>query len=166
MTVVNLPGSDKILAAFKLKRIDGFSWSSPTAETAVADADGFLLFDGNRGQFEKLRGYPYISVNSSARVIGGQARSRCRHFCAAIAKARRPSCMTSRTARATRCSRCSRRSSRTCIGRLGRRCCRPTRARPRSLRAQAQRIADLMRETGQVTADIPLERWASFDLMP
>ena len=63
-TVVFVGGSNEILAAFSRDRIDAFTLSNPTSDTAIAKYDGFLLFNTAAGQLPALDGHLYISVNT------------------------------------------------------------------------------------------------------
>ena len=63
-TVVFIGGGSEILAAFSRARIDAFTLSNPTSDTAIADYDGFLLFNTAAGQLPALDGHLYISVNT------------------------------------------------------------------------------------------------------
>jgi len=63
-TVVFVGGSSEILAAFSRDRIDAFTLSNPTSDTAIAQYDGFLLFNTAAGQLPALDGHLYISVNT------------------------------------------------------------------------------------------------------
>jgi NitT/TauT family transport system substrate-binding protein len=64
-TVVFVGGSREILASFSLGRIDAFVLSNPTSDTAIAEHDGFLLFDMAAGAIPSLEGYLYIVLNAS-----------------------------------------------------------------------------------------------------
>jgi len=63
-TVVFVGGGNEILAAFSRGRIDAFTLSNPTSDTAIANYDGYLLFNTAAGQLPALDGHLYISVNS------------------------------------------------------------------------------------------------------
>ncbi|MFP4273566.1 MAG: ABC transporter substrate-binding protein [Paracoccaceae bacterium] len=63
-TVVFVGGSREILAAFSRDRIDAFTLSNPTSDTAIADYNGFLLFNTAAGALPELDGHLYISVNT------------------------------------------------------------------------------------------------------
>lgn len=63
-TVVFVGGGTEILAAFSRDRIDAFTLSNPTSDTAIAQYDGFLLFNMAAGQLPALDGHLYISVNT------------------------------------------------------------------------------------------------------
>ncbi|KMK64888.1 ABC transporter substrate-binding protein [Puniceibacterium sp. IMCC21224] len=63
-TVVFVGGGSEILAAFSRDRIDAFTLSNPTSDTAIANYDGFLLFNTAAGQLPALDGHLYISVNT------------------------------------------------------------------------------------------------------
>jgi NitT/TauT family transport system substrate-binding protein len=63
-TVVFVGGSREILAAFSRDRIDVFTLSNPTSDTAIADFNGFLLFNTAAGALPELDGHLYISVNT------------------------------------------------------------------------------------------------------
>jgi NitT/TauT family transport system substrate-binding protein len=63
-TVVFVGGGNEILAAFSRDRIDAFTLSNPTSDTAIAQYDGFLLFNTAAGQLPALDGHLYISVNT------------------------------------------------------------------------------------------------------
>jgi len=63
-TVVFVGGSSEILAAFSRDRIDAFTLSNPTSDAAIADFNGFLLFNTAAGALPGLDGHLYISVNT------------------------------------------------------------------------------------------------------
>jgi NitT/TauT family transport system substrate-binding protein len=63
-TVVFVGGGSEILAAFSRDRIDAFTLSNPTSDTAIAKYNGFLLFNTAAGQLPALDGHLYISVNT------------------------------------------------------------------------------------------------------
>ncbi|ETX30845.1 nitrate ABC transporter substrate-binding protein [Roseivivax isoporae LMG 25204] len=63
-TVNFVGGSNEILAAFSRDRIDAFTLSNPTSDTAIADFDGFMLFNTAAGALPDLDGHLYISVNT------------------------------------------------------------------------------------------------------
>lgn len=63
-TVVFVGGGSEILAAFSRDRIDAFTLSNPTSDTAIAQYNGFLLFNTAAGQLPALDGHLYISVNT------------------------------------------------------------------------------------------------------
>ncbi len=63
-TVVFVGGGSEILAAFSRDRIDAFTLSNPTSDTAIAQYNGFLLFNTAAGQLPALDGFLYISVNT------------------------------------------------------------------------------------------------------
>ncbi len=63
-TVVFVGGSTEILAAFSRDRIDAFTLSNPTSDTAIRDYDGFLLFNTAAGELPGVDDFLYISVNT------------------------------------------------------------------------------------------------------
>jgi NitT/TauT family transport system substrate-binding protein len=68
-TVVFVGGGSEILAAFSRDRIDAFTLSNPTSDTAIAQYNGFLLFNTAAGQLPALDGHLYISVNTRQQWI-------------------------------------------------------------------------------------------------
>jgi NitT/TauT family transport system substrate-binding protein len=63
-TVVFVGGGAEILAAFSRDRIDAFTLSNPTSDSAIANFNGFLLFNTAAGQLPALDGHLYITVNT------------------------------------------------------------------------------------------------------
>lgn len=53
-----------MLAAFSQKRIDGFTLSSPTTNSAIVNNDAFMLFNMVAGDYEPLRDFLYICLIS------------------------------------------------------------------------------------------------------
>ena len=62
MTFVNVTTGEAALAAFGRRRIDGFSFSSPTSDIAVRDHDGIMLFHTTKGEVKDLDGFLYIGL--------------------------------------------------------------------------------------------------------
>lgn len=60
LTVVNLTTAPAMLAAFQQRRIQGFSFSSPTSDIAVRDHNGIMLFHTTKGDIKELEGFLYI----------------------------------------------------------------------------------------------------------
>ncbi|HEY4202853.1 MAG TPA: ABC transporter substrate-binding protein [Devosiaceae bacterium] len=57
MTIVPVGAANVMLAAFAQHRIDAFTVSSPTAETAVANNGAYMLLNLANGEFKPLDGY-------------------------------------------------------------------------------------------------------------
>ena len=62
LTIVPIGAAGPMLAAFAQKRIDAFSLSSPTSDTAVVKNGAFMLLDLTRGGYEPLRDFLYITL--------------------------------------------------------------------------------------------------------
>ncbi len=60
LTIVNLTTSPTMLAAFQQRRIDGFSFSSPTSDLGVREHNGVMLFHTTAGEIKELAGFLYI----------------------------------------------------------------------------------------------------------
>lgn len=60
MTITALGAPETMLAALGQNRIDGFSHSSPTGETAVHDLGAMMLFNLTKGEVKDLDGFLYI----------------------------------------------------------------------------------------------------------
>ncbi len=85
-TVVFVGGSTEILAAFSRDRIDAFTLSNPTSDTAIRDYDGFLLFNTAAGELPGVDDFLYISVNTRRSWIE-EDPDRARRTMAAIQRA-------------------------------------------------------------------------------
>ena len=133
-TVVFVGGSTEILAAFSRDRIDAFTLSNPTSDTAIRDYDGFLLFNTAAGELPGVDDFLYISVNTRRSWIEEDPRPRPQDHGSHPACTGGP-CMIPRPATkpAIVCSRpISRSSTRTSSMRHGRTCCPPIRAARKS----------------------------------
>lgn len=62
LTILPIGGSAPMLAAMEQKRVDAFALSSPTADQAVQKFGAFILYNGAKGEWEPLRGTPYITL--------------------------------------------------------------------------------------------------------
>lgn len=62
LTILPIGGSAPMLAAMEQKRVDAFALSSPTADQAVQKFGAFILYNGAKGEWEPLRGSPYITL--------------------------------------------------------------------------------------------------------
>jgi NitT/TauT family transport system substrate-binding protein len=67
--VLFLADGGPILAGFAQKRIDGFVFSSPTSDIAVAKFGGVTVLDMSRGELAELRGYPSIMVSARPTLL-------------------------------------------------------------------------------------------------
>ncbi|MGY6569952.1 MAG: ABC transporter substrate-binding protein, partial [Salinarimonas sp.] len=85
-TIVFVGGSTEILAAFSRDRIDAFTLSNPTSDTAIRDYDGFLLFNTAAGELPGVDDFLYISVNTRRSWID-QDPDRAKRTMAAIQRA-------------------------------------------------------------------------------
>lgn len=85
-TVVFVGGSTEILAAFSRDRIDAFTLSNPTSDTAIRDYDGFLLFNTAAGELPGVDDFLYISANTRRSWIE-EDPDRARRTMAAIQRA-------------------------------------------------------------------------------
>jgi len=87
-TVLFLADGGPILAAFAQNRIDGFVFSSPTSDIAVAKYKGVTVLDMSRGEFEDLRGYPSITLSAKTALLKAKP-GLARGFLRALARADR-----------------------------------------------------------------------------
>jgi NitT/TauT family transport system substrate-binding protein len=62
LTILPIGGSAPMLASMEQKRVDAFALSSPTADQAVQKFGAFILYNGAKGEWEPLRGTPYITL--------------------------------------------------------------------------------------------------------
>jgi NitT/TauT family transport system substrate-binding protein len=85
LTITYLGGAPEVLAAFERKRIDGFVFSSPVAETAEQTAGGVILVQGGRDRIEALQDELFIAVGARAEWLD-RNRDVARRFLGAYAK--------------------------------------------------------------------------------
>ena len=62
MTITALGSGQAMIAAFSQNRIQAFTHSAPTAEEAVKNHDGLMLFNFSQGEVKPLDGFLYISL--------------------------------------------------------------------------------------------------------
>lgn len=62
LTILPIGGSAPMLASMEQKRVDAFALSSPTADQAVQKFGAFILYNGAKGEWEPLRGSPYLTL--------------------------------------------------------------------------------------------------------
>ena len=71
MTITALGSGQAMIAAFTQNRIQAFTHSAPTAEEAVKNHDGVMLFNFSKGEVKPLDGFLYVALIARGDWLNG-----------------------------------------------------------------------------------------------